>query len=71
MNEHGLMIGCTQVRNEPRFSGFVRADLIVRMIGIKCSTTTEAVERLRQLLRHANNYSLLPTQMALLRSSSR
>jgi predicted choloylglycine hydrolase len=59
MNEHGLMIGLHQVRKSPRFSG-LSADLIVRMILDQCSTTTEAVERLRQLP-HAMqyNYSLL------------
>jgi len=59
MNEHGLMIGLHQVKKNPRVSG-LSADLIVRMILDQCSTTAEAVARLRQLP-HAMqyNYSLL------------
>jgi predicted choloylglycine hydrolase len=59
MNEHGLMIGLHQVKKKPRFLG-LSADLIVRMILDQCSTTTEAVAKLRQLP-HAMqyNYSLL------------
>lgn len=59
MNEHGLMIGLHQVKKSPRFPG-LSADLIVRIILDQCSTTTEAVERLRKFP-HAMqyNYSLL------------
>jgi predicted choloylglycine hydrolase len=59
MNEKGLMIGLHQVRKSPRFPG-LSADLIVRMILDQCSTTAEAVAKLRQLP-HAMqyNYSLL------------
>jgi predicted choloylglycine hydrolase len=59
MNEHGLVIGLHQVKQSPRFPG-LSADLIVRMILDQCSTTTEAVERLRQLPHAVQyNYSLL------------
>jgi predicted choloylglycine hydrolase len=59
MNEHGLLIGLHQVKKSPRFPG-LSADLIVRMILDQCSTTMEAVEKLRRLP-HAMqyNYSLL------------
>jgi hypothetical protein len=59
MNEHGLMIGLHQVKMSPRFPG-LSADLIVRIVLDQCSTTVEAVEKLRQLP-HAMqyNYSLL------------
>jgi hypothetical protein len=59
MNEHGLMIGLHQVKKSPRFPG-LSADLTVRIVLDQCSTTAEAVERLRQLP-HAMqyNYSLL------------
>jgi len=59
MNEHGLLIGLHQVKKSPRFPG-LSADLIVRMILDQCSTTAEAVEKLRRLP-HAMqyNYSLL------------
>jgi predicted choloylglycine hydrolase len=59
MNEHGLTIGLHQVKKSPRFPG-LSADLIVRMILDQCSTTAQAVEKLRQLP-HAMqyNYSLL------------
>ncbi|GLR85565.1 C45 family autoproteolytic acyltransferase/hydolase [Bradyrhizobium iriomotense] len=59
MNEYGLMIGLHQVKKSPRFPG-LSADLIVRMILDQCSTTKEAVARLRELP-HAMqyNYSLL------------
>jgi hypothetical protein len=59
MNEHGLMIGLHQVKRSPRFPG-LSADLIVRIVLDQCSTTAEAVEKLRQVP-HAMqyNYSLL------------
>ena len=62
MNEHGLTIGLHRVKKRPRFPG-LSADLIVRMILDQCSTTTEAVEKLRQVP-HAMqyNYSLLDAE---------
>ncbi|NOJ43970.1 C45 family autoproteolytic acyltransferase/hydolase [Bradyrhizobium australiense] len=59
MNEHGLTLGLHQVKKSPRSPG-LSADLIVRMILDQCSTTKEAVAKLRQLP-HAMqyNYSLL------------
>ena len=59
MNEHGLTIGLHRVKKSPRFPG-LSADLIVRMVLDQCSTTTEAVAKLRQLPHGMQyNYSLL------------
>jgi predicted choloylglycine hydrolase len=59
MNQHGLMIGLHLIKKSPRFPG-LSSILIVRMILDQCSTTEEAVAKLRQLP-HAMqyNYSLL------------
>jgi predicted choloylglycine hydrolase len=59
MNQHGLMIGLHLIKKNPRFPG-LSSILIVRMILDQCSTTEEAVAKLRQLP-HAMqyNYSLL------------